>query len=745
MKALCVDLAKSRRRLARPLFFQPDLSSSILDASSGFELSMSTLATHHPTHAAGFSTSSQSSPSSPSFPHHQPPSSTGTAFHLNLRPGTSSGTISSPTLPPPTDSSGLDYATLPSWSDQHVATWISHSLPTLSSAYADVFAQNDIRGNVLLEVDQTALKEMGVRSVGDRVKICVAVRALRGKYIAAIGGGINGGGNRVSVLLSRFTHSRPSSPLGQNSITLSPPGSTILSTPPGSAMTVNLPPTAQGVAPLVDSRPGSGSYSARNISVGNRIPPPLHLAQSNVTSPLAPTQLQQAHYNNTVSPPSRTTSPRTGQFTTSSSSSSASSAPSSSTAPTSNSSRQKATLPPALPPPNSRIPATPSNSRDWLGEIPGYKHSNSNASSSNNSSNPPHSLAGSASNAQLRPSTATTRHKASSSSLSARPSTAQASLSSYAGHPYAAQAQSQTQLLPSPLEHPSSAKSDSHQGYTVGRSTFARPSTAGGLVSSSGVIASSVSSTPLSNLDVMRKAVKFTSADGVTTRVLAVGDAKDGREVLSRVVRKFSTSGGGSVTPGSTGALSKDEDLDGWGIWTPDQNGMGKALSCCFSSLLRESILTNPPTRSSSVIRTGVTFRLSKHGGTRAKSRSLRSKTTFLRFRSFFPSAPHLDHFPIYRTTTNIFDVPEQARSKVTMGVWRISRRFFRYASTWRRSILHSLGYRSRFRESDGFTDESKLSRNRNSQDGFRTSESIYQWRRKRLRRRDLPSRGVRC
>lgn len=77
----------------------------------------------------------------------------------------------------------------------------------------------------------------------------------------------------------------------------------------------------------------------------------------------------------------------------------------------------------------------------------------------------------------------------------------------------------------------------------------------------------------------MRKAVKFTSADGVTTRVLAVGDAKDGREVLSRVVRKFSTSGGGSVTPGSTGALSKDEDLDGWGIWTPDQNGMARLLS----------------------------------------------------------------------------------------------------------------------------------------------------------------------
>ncbi|GAA5947906.1 hypothetical protein JCM3765_007023 [Sporobolomyces pararoseus] len=527
---------------------------------------MSSLATHlPPNHSHSFSSSAQSSPSSPSFPHQQPLSINGTAFHLNLRPGTSSGTISSPTLK--SDASGLDYATLPSWSDQHVATWISHSLPTLSSTYADVFAQNDIRGNVLLEVDQTALKEMGIRSVGDRVKICVAVRALRSKYLAAIGGG-PGGNNRTSVLLSRFTQSRPSSPLVQ---TLSPPSS-VLSTPPGSANSLNLPPpTIQTTInpSLVDSRPGSGSYSARNISVGNRIPPPLHLTQSNVTTPLVPAQLQQAQFNS-VSPPSRTTSPRTGQFsaTPPSTNSSASSAATASS---------RSVPPPSLPPPNSRIPPPPPTSlnngstRDWLGETPGY---NSAPSSTINPI--------STTNSQLRPSTATqaansttaTRHKASSSSLGARPSTAQASLSSYSGHPYAANAQSQSQLLPSPLEHPSNAnKADSHQGYTVGRSTFARPSTAGGLVSSSGVIASSVSSTPLSNLDVMRKAVKFTSADGVTTRVLAVGDAKDGREVLSRVVRKFSTT---TNTGSSTG---KEDDLDGWGIWTPDQHGMARLLS----------------------------------------------------------------------------------------------------------------------------------------------------------------------
>ncbi|GAA6061960.1 hypothetical protein JCM10212_002002 [Sporobolomyces blumeae] len=551
---------------------------------------MSSLATHHaPSLVHGFSTSpaapSNSSPSSPSFPHLQSLSLNGTGFHLNLRPGTSSGTISSPPLgvasqgsgststpPPYVDSSGLDYASLASWSDQHVAAWLSHSLPNLPTSYADVFAQNDIRGNVLLEVDQVALKEMGVRSVGDRVKICVAVRQLRGKYLAATGAATGPGGaaKRTSVLLSRFTASRPTSPLVSGSITLSPPAS-ILSTPPGSA-TLSTPPSSSSnhaassqqlstsTSFLVDPRPGSGSYSARNISVGNRIPPPLHLAQSNVTPKLQHAHPPQVHHAQaqTVSPPSRTTSPRHAQFNASSSGA-------------------RQVPPPSLPPPTSRIPLpppassnAPGSSREWSGE---------------NGTSP---------NSQLRPSTGTTRHKASNSSIATRPSTAQASLSSYSGHPYAASAQSQ--LLPSPLEHPSStsSKSDSHHpsplqqqqqhqgGYTVGRSTFARPSTAGGLVSSSGVIASSVSSTPLSNLDVMRKAVKFTSADGVTTRVLAVGDAKDGREVLSRVVRKFSTSGpsSGSGSGGlSMTGSSKDDDLDGWGVWTPDNNGLARLLS----------------------------------------------------------------------------------------------------------------------------------------------------------------------
>lgn len=80
---------------------------------------------------------------------------------------------------------------------------------------------------------------------------------------------------------------------------------------------------------------------------------------------------------------------------------------------------------------------------------------------------------------------------------------------------------------------------------------------------------------PLSNLEVMRKAVKFTSADGVTSRVLAVADAKDGREVLARVMRKF----GGK----------EGEDVDGWGVWVTEVTGAGTLFPGHCSRLVRTS------------------------------------------------------------------------------------------------------------------------------------------------------------
>lgn len=55
-----------------------------------------------------------------------------------------------------------------SWNDDHVAQWLADNR---CGAHALTFANNDIRGGVILDVDQQALKEMGVQSVRKVVKV----------------------------------------------------------------------------------------------------------------------------------------------------------------------------------------------------------------------------------------------------------------------------------------------------------------------------------------------------------------------------------------------------------------------------------------------------------------------------------------------------------------------------------------------------------------------------------------------
>ena len=149
---------------------------------------MATLA--FPPTASSFPSASTSNPGSPTFPHSQSLSLNGAGFALALRPGTSVGNrpldIGRPSaaLPdePPTANGRTYLAFIKSWDDDHVGRWLYE---VHVGQYADVFRTNDIRGDVLLDVDQQALKEMGVRSVGDRVKIMVAIKALRQRCVKA--------------------------------------------------------------------------------------------------------------------------------------------------------------------------------------------------------------------------------------------------------------------------------------------------------------------------------------------------------------------------------------------------------------------------------------------------------------------------------------------------------------------------------------------------------------------------------
>ncbi|OAV85032.1 hypothetical protein PTTG_30852, partial [Puccinia triticina 1-1 BBBD Race 1] len=72
----------------------------------------------------------------------------------------------------------IDY--LRTWDDHHIAKWLADiKLPHL----APIFAENDIVGDILLDLDQQALKEMGVSKVGDRVKLLVAVKDLKQRCV----------------------------------------------------------------------------------------------------------------------------------------------------------------------------------------------------------------------------------------------------------------------------------------------------------------------------------------------------------------------------------------------------------------------------------------------------------------------------------------------------------------------------------------------------------------------------------
>ncbi|PYH99466.1 MAP kinase [Aspergillus ellipticus CBS 707.79] len=84
----------------------------------------------------------------------------------------------------PTESSfsdvydGLDAAR--SWDEKQVVAWL-HSINC--GQYEALFKANNFNGNNLIECDQKILQEMGIKKIGDRVRIFVAIKQLRNKSV----------------------------------------------------------------------------------------------------------------------------------------------------------------------------------------------------------------------------------------------------------------------------------------------------------------------------------------------------------------------------------------------------------------------------------------------------------------------------------------------------------------------------------------------------------------------------------
>ncbi|KAI9831362.1 MAG: ATP binding [Thelocarpon superellum] len=207
-----------------------------------------------------------------------------------LRPSTQSHRRTQPALTAaqatyasPTESEFSDIYDGPdsvrSWDEKRVAEWL-HSINC--GQYEQLFKANNFNGDNLLECDQAVLKELGIKKIGDRVRIFVAIKGLRNKAYAK-----QRKRNRDSFAAldnTAYTPSssgspRPPQSATQRSLSTSQAfnrrKSTIID---GSMVTHNMPtsvPANLGKLPL---RPGSPSYDGEGRS--------LRTARYNVPSPM---------------------------------------------------------------------------------------------------------------------------------------------------------------------------------------------------------------------------------------------------------------------------------------------------------------------------------------------------------------------------------------------------------------------------------------------------------------------------
>ncbi|KAG8532176.1 uncharacterized protein KY384_003816 [Bacidia gigantensis] len=104
-----------------------------------------------------------------------------------------------------------DGEVIKAWDEKKVCDWLR---AINCSQYEQLFKVNNVTGSNLIECDQLVLKEMGIKKIGDRVRIFVAIKALRTK---AVGNSRKRNRDSLAALDSRqnltpYTPSSASSP-----------------------------------------------------------------------------------------------------------------------------------------------------------------------------------------------------------------------------------------------------------------------------------------------------------------------------------------------------------------------------------------------------------------------------------------------------------------------------------------------------------------------------------------------------
>ncbi|KAG9542290.1 hypothetical protein KCU77_g21982, partial [Aureobasidium melanogenum] len=97
---------------------------------------------------------------------------TSSAYRNN---NNNNGVYGSPTESEFSDSSRMS-DTVKNWDEQRVAEWL---ISINCGQYVDIFKNNNITGENLMDMDPATLKEMGVNKIGDRVRIGSQAKLFR--------------------------------------------------------------------------------------------------------------------------------------------------------------------------------------------------------------------------------------------------------------------------------------------------------------------------------------------------------------------------------------------------------------------------------------------------------------------------------------------------------------------------------------------------------------------------------------
>ncbi|KAJ2931367.1 hypothetical protein H1R20_g5738, partial [Candolleomyces eurysporus] len=452
-------------------------------------------------------------------------------------------------LEPPEGVAFAEY--LRTWNHSHVSRWL---VDMKCGAHAEAFRTHEILGDLLLELDQDALREMSITSIGDRIRILNGVRILRQRTASRMAP------SRLGESLSR-------SSLDVSAAKLEDSGSgRVLSRKEhGRPPPLHLQPNAnKGDLPDIIRDTTPDSATARTTA----LPPIRPLPQPNQTV-VVPPNLQNGAPSGSLSTPGGS---------------------------------HRSHLPPLPPPPKGQPPPLPSHAtrpattpRPWANsssEAPAYTsqplpptpHNQSQLSTPTSWSKQP-----SRSTSPLPPPPPRVRGPVNKNGLGATsPPSGKLGVSRLGNHPYA-NAQPTTLHPPAHQGHNLSPIEEAFSAYHSTPGTPSPPSQ--GYPSTRGPYSQGPSLD-----DIKKKIVKFVIPEEGTSFTIDVTNCSRGQEVIEKVLKKI-----GKTTLRNPGTESPSEEhfnVDGWGVWQ-DSNDEGIVDLAC-GILRRRSRIPPSPTAAAS-------------------------------------------------------------------------------------------------------------------------------------------------